>query len=168
MKSRYYGLDPFQEGALTIGCQKLGEILDEMKPLYSQHFAETEKAYLDTEYDPNYPQYIAAEDRGDFVLFTIREGSTLIGYMQYYVYLWGHSQRLLHAKEDAFYILPEHRGRHFAGKVLDYTEHFLRKLGCKYVGMTSKAPVGGADIGPYLETRDYREVAVYYVKELER
>ena len=152
--SKYYGFPPAQHGSLTVGCQKLAEVLDEMTPLYQQHFTETEEQYLDTKYDPNYPQYLAAEERGDFILFTVREGSTLIGYMQYYVYKWGHSKNLLHAKEEAFYILPEHRGRHFAGKVLDFTEH-------------SKHPVGGANIGPYLETRKYREVAVYYVKELE-
>lgn len=166
--SKYYGFPVYQDGDITIGHQRMADVMDEIVPLYAKHFVETEEKYLDTEYEPNYEQYLAAEERGNFVLFTVRKGSTLVGYMQYHIYNWAHSRRLRHAKEDALYVAEEHRGGGLSKKVLDYTEDFLQKLGCAYVGMTSKAPVGSTDIGPYLETRGYRPVAVYYVKELEK
>jgi GNAT superfamily N-acetyltransferase len=79
-----------------------------------------------------------------------------------------HAQGALTAREDAFYLAPELRGGGLAAHILEYAEHFLQKLGCTYVGMTDKSPVGGAPIGGFLERKDYRKVAIYYVKELEK
>jgi GNAT superfamily N-acetyltransferase len=74
----------------------------------------------------------------------------------------------LGAREDAFYLHPDCRGKGYAPKILGYAEHFLRKLGCVYAGMTDKSPVGGAPIGEFLKKQGYGLVAHYYVKELEK
>lgn len=165
---KYFGLPPSSDGRYTIGHQRLADIEEEVRKLHGQHFGETEEGYLRSAFAPDYDRYKASEARGDFVLFTLRESSTLVGYLQYYVFRSMHSAQLMHAKEDAFYIAPEHRGRKLAPAVLRYAEHFLQKLGCRFVGMTSKHPVGGADIRSFLEHEGYREVATYHVKELEK
>lgn len=165
---KYYGGTPFSDGIYTIGHQRLSDIEDEVRKLHDKHFSETEEGYLKSAFAPDYDRYKASEARGDFVLFTLREFSTLAGYLQYYVFRSMHSAELMHAKEDAFFIDPEYRSRGLAPKMLHFAEHFLQKLGCRFVGMTSKHPVGGADIRKFLNREGYREVATYHVKELEK
>ena len=165
---KYYGGTPWSDSRYTVGHQRLADIEEEVRELHEQHFGETEEGYLGAGFEPDYDRYKSSEARGDFVLFTLRDHSTLVGYLQYYVFRSMHSAQLTHAKEDAFYIAPEHRGRKLAPTVLRYAEHFLQKLGCRFVGMTSKHPVGGADIRGFLAHEGYREVATYHVKELEK
>jgi len=168
-KHRYHGLPPQIKGTITVGHEKQHEIVDEIDGLYRLHYEETEKVYLPgSTYDPQFKQYEALEKDGAFVLFTVREYSTLIGYLQYHVYHDMHAQGALGAREDAFYLHPDHRGKGIAPQVLGFAEYFLRKLGCAYAGMTDKSPVGGAPIGGFLEKGGYRKVATYYVKELEK
>ena len=168
MTAKYYGHLPQVLAGYVVGCEKQHEIIPDIDPLYTAHYAETEQGYLpSTQYKPNYAEYKRAEVEGKFVLFTVRKGSTLVGYLQYYVFRDMHAAGALAAREDAFYLAPEHRGAGLSKHILDYAEHFLQKLGCTFVGMTDKSPVGGAPIGSFLKRRDYREVAIYYVKELE-
>lgn len=166
---KYYGQPPRQDGRFTIGHEKQHEIVAEIDVLYRRHYEETEKVYLpDSEYRPNFTSYELLEKAGTFILFTIREYSTIVGYLQYHVYRDMHAQDALTAREDAFYLLPEYRGMGLAKPVLRYAEHFLQKLGCTYTGMTDKSPVGGAPIAGFLESEGYRKVATYFVKELEK
>lgn len=166
---RYYGLPPQTEGEFTIGHERMHEIIPDIEPCYRQHYAETEQVYLpDSEYNPDFANYEALEKQGTFVLFTVRKYSTVVGYLQYHVYRDMHAQGEMSAREDAFYLVPECRGSGIAPKLLAYAEHFLSKLGCTYVGMTDKSPVGGAPIGGFLQKKDYELVAYYYVKKLEK
>ena len=71
------------------------------------------------------------------------------------------------AREDSFFVSKEFRGKKLAPALLAYAEDALRQLGCTKVGMSSKAPVGGPDIGPFLEKCDYKPVAIFYMKDLE-
>jgi GNAT superfamily N-acetyltransferase len=152
---------------VTIGIERFSNMLPEIAPLHEAHYLETEAEYLDTPYEPNYQSYVSMEEDGRFVCFTVRMGWQMVGYLQYYVFRDQHSRRMLQAREDAFYLHPLVRGKKIAPQVLAYAEDALRALGCRYVGMTSKAPVGAPDIGPFLESRSYRPIAVYYVKDLE-
>lgn len=166
--SRYYAFPPLTHEKYVIGHEKQHEMVEEIGELYRQHYAETEQVYLpSTEFDPNYQSYEALENDGSFVLFTVRKYSTLVGYLQYHVYRDMHAQGALTAREDAFYLLPEHRGGGIGKQTVRFAEDCLRQLGCTYAGMTDKSPVGGAPIGPFLESEGYRPIATYYVKELE-
>ena len=165
---RYYGLPPQVDGNYIIGHERQHEIVSDIDPVYRKHYEETEAVYLpNAKFDPAYPSYEALEKAGTFILFTVREGSTLVGYLQYHVYRDMHAQDAMTAREDAFYLLPEHRGSGISPKLLAFAEHFLAKLGCTYVGMTDKSPVGGAPIGGFLQKKGYGLIAHYYVKELE-
>ena len=167
MEAKYIGFPPAVHGDYYIGVQRIENITEEMREIHALHFQETETLYLDEPFNPDYGRYIDAERRNGFVLFTVRHNSTLVGYLQYYVYRDMHASGMFTAKEDAFFLLPEHRGQGLAPKVLDFAEDFLQKLGCRYVGMSDKSPIGGVALGGFLKHRGYRDVAVYYVKELE-
>ena len=158
---------PFIEGDIAIGIEAMSDILDEIAPLHKAHYQETEVAYLDHPYDPDYLRLCSLENDGGYVVFTIRVGQKLAGYVQYHIFRDLHTQGIYVAREDCFYITPEFRGKKLAPKLLNFAEHGLKQLHCAYVGMTSKSPVGGADIRPFLEGRGYRMVAEYYCKKLQ-
>ena len=139
---------------------------EDIRPLHAQHYGETETLYLDAPFNPDYDRYKASEAAGQFVVFTLRDSGQMVGYLQYYVFRDMHAQDMYVAREDAFFVKPEYRGRHLAPRLLTFAEHCLSQLGCKYVGMSNKAPAGGPDIGPFLERRGYKAVATYHVKQL--
>lgn len=167
MSANYYAFDTLEVGTAVIGHEKIGDMEDEIHPLHAQHYEETEAPYLDTPFDPDYERYVASEEAGQFVVFTVRVHGEMVGYIQYYVFRDMHSQGMYTAREDALFLTKDYRGRSLAPALLDYAEHCLGQLGCKYVGMSSKAPSGGPDIGPWLEKNGYAPVATYYVKQLE-
>lgn len=165
---KYIGFPPMLDAdSIAVGIERIEDITDEMRELHAQHYAETETLYLDTPFSPDYARYIALEQAKQFVLFTVRYGVELVGYLQYYVYRDLHTSDVYQAREDAFFITKQHRGRRIAPRLLAFAETCLRQLGCRYVGMSSKGPVGGPDIGPFLEKNGYCPVAIFYSKDLE-
>lgn len=166
---KYIGVPPeFVDGDIAIGIEKLEDIVGEIRPLHEAHYNETEVLYLDHPFNPDYERYTALERDQQFVVFTVRSGWKLVGYLQYYVFRDLHTQGVYQAREDALFLSEQVRGRKLAPKLLAYAEDALRLLGCSYVGMSSKGPVGGPDIGPFLERKGYRPVATFYAKKLER
>ena len=163
----YYGVPPVIQGNFAMGLEHFSDMLDDVRPLHEAHYNETEVEYLDEAFDPDYPAYIDMEQDGRFVCFTVRLGWKMVAYVQYYIFRDLHSKTTLHAREDAIYVTPLARGQKIAPTLLAYAEDALKTLGCSYVGMTSKAPIGAPDSGPFLEKAGYRPIAVYYVKKLE-
>jgi GNAT superfamily N-acetyltransferase len=166
-KAKYYGFPVATHGSAVIGIERMADNWDELTALHRQHYDETETLYAAAPFDPDREGLLAAEDAGRYVVFTTRVAGKLVGYLQYHLFRSLHSRHTLVSKEDAFYLLPEVRGNWLAPRMLTYAEDILVKLGCKYTGMSSKGPVGGPDLGPFLERRGYRPVSVFYSKRLE-
>jgi GNAT superfamily N-acetyltransferase len=166
-RPRYYAVPPVIRGKVAIGLEKFTDMKEEIRPLHAAHYAETETKYQNEDFNPNYEAYYDMEKDGRFVCFTVRLGWQMVAYLQYYVFRDVHTKDVLQAREDAFFVHPLARGNKIAPQLLAYAEDALKVLGCQYAGMTSKAPVGAPDIGPFLEKRGYKPVAVYYVKDLE-
>jgi GNAT superfamily N-acetyltransferase len=163
----YYGFLACPVEGVVYGVEKLADMVDELRVLHTEHYNETETLYLDTPIEADYDRYRASEAVGQFIVFTAREGSTMVGYLQYYVFRSMHSASIQQAREDAFFVTKSRRGTGIAPRLLSYAEDALKQLGCTHVGMSSKAPTGGPDIGPFLEKHGYKPVALYYVKKLE-
>lgn len=152
----------------VLGHEKIRGMQEEICKLHAEHYAETETLYMDEPFDPDYPRYIHAEDAGQFVVFTARRKTgEMIGYLQYYVFRSMHSQKMLQAREDALFLTKDVRGGGLAPTLLEYAEHCLAQLGCTHAGMSSKGPAGGPDLDAWLRRKDYRPVALYYVKKLQ-
>lgn len=164
----YHAFDPLTVDDVVIGHEKLSNMAHELHPLAMQHYNETETAYIDSPCDPDYARYIESEKEGQFVVFTVRLlDEEMIGHLCYYVFRDMHSRGHFTAHEDAWFLTKKHRGGGIASHLLAYAEDCLKQLGCSRVGMSSKAPCGGPDIGPFLERKGYRPVATFYFKQLE-
>lgn len=163
---QYYAFELEEHRGYIIGHERIAEMEKDIRPLHAAHWQETETLYLDTPCDPDYTRYKNSEAAKQFVVFTVRKDGEMVGYIQYYVFRDMHSQHMYTAREDALFLAKEHRGGGLASKLIDYAEHCLKQLGCAYVGMSSKAPAGGPDIGKFLERKGYRPVAMYFSKKL--
>lgn len=163
---KYYGFEVEDYNGAKLGHERIADMVEELRILHAEHFQETETLYLESPFDPDYRRYIWSEKENQFVVFTARRDGKMIGYLQYYIFRDMHSQGMMTAREDAFFFTKAHRGGGTASRLLTYAEHCLKQLGCKYVGMSSKAPAGGPDIGKFLERKGYAPVALYYSKKL--
>lgn len=162
----YHAFTPREVGTSVLGVERLADVADEIHSVYEAHYRETE-AFADDPFNPDYARCQKMEADGQFVLFTVRIFGTIVGYIQYFVFRDMHCQSVYQAKEDAFFLLKEHRGRGLAPALLSYAEYCLPQLGCKYVSMSSKAPMGGSDIDGFLKSQGYEPVAISYAKRLE-
>lgn len=164
----YFGFTPVEYKNYYIGMEKLEGILTELKVLHSNHYDETETLYKEREIDPDYEGYIELEHAGKFVLFTVRDTETgrLVGDLMYYLGQSAHNKSVLMAREDAFYIVKEHRGGQLAKMFLKFAETSLLQLGVGQIGMTDKSPCGGKSLKRLLEPLGYKPVALQYVKEI--
>lgn len=168
MKPKYVAFWPeLLDEHTVIGVERMEHMWDDLTQLLKRHYNETETSYLSEPYDPDVERYKMTEAVGQSVIFTLRIRGLMVGYLMFNVYRGLHSRNTLQAREFAFFIDEPYRGSGYGAKLLTYAEDILKRLGCKHVGMSSKAPVGAPDIGPALEKRGYKPIAVYYVKRLE-
>lgn len=169
---RYFALQPehrvLRRGEYFFGIEKMRDLRDEIAPLHALHWKEVEEGHTPLTFDLAYEKYEAFEDRGQFVLFTVRakEGMPLVGYLMCYMHRANHAQQDLVAREDAMFLHADHRGSGAANAMLDYAEKSLKQLGCKILGLSSRHPAGGTNLSPWLAGRGYKSSAVVFVKEL--
>lgn len=127
----------------TFGVERYADIWDEIYPLFEMHYEEMAKRQKDAgrtvaPLNPNKDAYIAFNDDGRLVLFTVRIDGELVGYSGVYVMPSMHSGELI-AREDAIFVRPDHRNG--IGKKL--TKKILASLGA--AGVKSATMTAAAD-----------------------
>lgn len=165
----YYAFEPEQYNEYTFGVEKLKYILPAIKRNIEKHWQETEVLYRQKNSDPNYASYMALEDEGKVVFYTVRHNvnKELVGHIVFYIYESMHSIGVMEAREDAFFLQKAHRGGKLASKLYDYAESTFKELGVSQISMTSKAPAGGPNIDTFLRRKGFKPVATSYFKTLE-
>ena len=165
---KYYGFQPSEYKEFYSGLEKLEDIVSQIKKLHAEHYEETETLYKVRPLDPDYDRYIDLEQKGVFVLFTVRVAETglLIGDLMYYLGQSMHNKGIILAREDAFFLTKAHRGGQLAKTFLKFAEACLLELGAGQIGMTDKSPCGGKSLKHLLEPLGYQPVAIQYVKEI--
>lgn len=173
MIPRYYAV-PTQtaliagRGLYVFGIEKMPDVKDEIAPLHRLHWDEVERGHTPLEMDVAYDKYAAFEDRGQFILFTVRAEPKLdlVGYFMCYMHRANHAQQELVAREDALFIVKEHRGGGLANHLLTYVEQTLKGFNCKTLSTSSRHYAGGTNLTNWLVGRGYKPSAVVFVKEL--
>lgn len=143
------------------------ESIEDIRPLHAAHYAETEVKYKHHTVGVNYAHMAACDEAGTMRCFGARlvDTNQLVAYLFVYISPSAHDSSLS-AVEDAYFIMPEYRGSGLARRLLQYSEKRLKELGVDYFFMSSKAPVGGPNIGMFLETEGFKATAVMYTKVL--
>lgn len=145
----------------------IADSVEEVRPLHAAHYAETETKYKKHQVAVKYDHYVACEKAGTLQVFGARLAATqqLVAYLFVYVSPSAHDSSMV-ATEDMYFILPEHRGSGLARRLLQYSKARLKELGVDYFFMTSKKPVGGPNIGMFLESEGFKAVAISFMVEL--
>ena len=163
----YYGFDTQQHRNFFFGLEHIQKIQPEISRMFTAHWEETETLYIDRQLKPDWEMFYWMEANRRLLLFTVRDhNQRLVGNAMYFL---GHSTHIagtLQAREDTFYLAKDARGMGIAPKFLKYVEKCLKELKVVYMGMSDKSPVGGKSLQPLMEGLGFKQIAVFYQKDL--
>jgi len=146
----------------SIQAERFTSVLPELESLHAAQWSETEKARLGVAMDPNYTYMAEQERAGQLIQFTARDSATweLVGNMRVYLYRDLHAKQLT-AKEDTFYVLPEHRGGFLAVRLWQFAEKSVVSVGVREVRFSSKLVNKADRMARYLK---YTPVGTEFIK----
>lgn len=124
----------------AVELSKIDATLDELMPLYRQHYAEM-SARLESigvkqsPFKPRVEAYSKASNEGWLLTFVLRHDDRAVGYCNVYVTQDMHNGDLI-AQEDTIYVVPEHRNG--AGRMLAREVHAeLKRRGVLRLNITT-------------------------------
>lgn len=94
--------------------------------------------FKDISLEVDWPAYEDAERRGKFRLFTVRDGSHVIGYAAYFVNYNPHYMRSYQAVQDVLYLAPAFRKASIGSHLVAYADMMLRSEGVQVTYHHSK------------------------------
>ena len=130
-----------------------------LEPLYRRHYAEMRErmAGLGVEtsaYNPRLDEYVRASRGGYLLTFVLESDGTPVGYCNAYITNDMHNRDLI-AREDAIYVVPEHR--HGAGRMLVGEVHKeLKARGVLRIDITTSTDLR---VAKWLERQGYKHTA---------
>lgn len=130
-------IPPQEYDGAVFHVARMRDILSELIPLHQKHWEETEGYRHGLELNPDYDRMMYMEDRGQFLVFTLRQDGMLVGNCMMYLIQNTHTQTWT-AEEDTIYILPEYRRGRLGVHFVQYAETILRCMGVAEVKLTVK------------------------------
>ena len=124
--------------AITMGT--IDSTLDELMPLYRQHYAEmmdrlASVGVQQSPFNPRVEAYSKASNEGWLLTFVLRNDDQAVGYCNVYVTEDMHCRDLI-AQEDTIYVTPEHRNG--SGRMLARHVHEeLKRRGVRRLSITT-------------------------------
>ena len=120
--------------AITIQKESFTEIMDELPPIFEEHWLEVAMDHKFIELDPDWQRYMQMEAQGMLHMMTVRDEGILVGYFVNIVLTHLHYRKSLTAFSDILYLLPDYRtsgkGLSSTGyRLLRATEKMLKGLG---------------------------------------
>lgn len=123
---------------ITFHVESLTEHLEEMKPLFPEHFEELALNKDKVPLDPQYDIYLERDKRGEVLFVAGRELGGLIGYFVGFVAPGLHYRTCLTLTMDIFYIHPEYRGRDAGFRLFKTVEAEAKRRGVQRMFAGSK------------------------------
>lgn len=121
----------FQEEALV-------DCLEEMKPLFEDHWDEIAIHKDKIKLSPDYDQYLRLDCIGILHTVTARDDDKIIGYFITFVMPNLHYKDNLFANNDILFIHPDYRKGSVGYKMIKYALGSLRELGVDVIQMHEK------------------------------
>lgn len=148
---------------IEIKEEKLGDFLEEMKPLLLLHWEEVAAFKDSIVFDPNYDLYFEIEKAGGLHCVTVRDDGRLVGYFLSLVHQHLHYQGSKWAINDVLFIHPDHRHGSLAMDMFKFAESKLRDMGCDVMSIHMKTY---ARFDRLVERLGYENVEAIYAKQL--
>lgn len=144
---------------ITAHVESLTERLDEMKPLFPQHWEELALNKEQVPLDPQYEIYLERDRRGEVLLVVLRDAGRLVGYFVGFVAPGMHYRTCLTCTMDIFYVWPEARGQGGGWILFKAVEAELKRRGVQRLFVGSKCH---KDASWLFEKLGYIEVERYF------
>ena len=147
---------------ITAQIENYTDTIEEMKPLYVDHWKELGTNRDKVPLAPQYDNYLTLDRAGSILLATLRDDGNLVGYFVGFVSAGMHYETSLGLVMDIFWIKPEARNKDFgAVKLFRCAEKEARRLGVERMMFGSKAK---QDAGRLFEYLGMEKADVYYTK----
>lgn len=145
---------------ITWNVEKLCDRLEEMKPLFPEHWAELALDQDKVPLDPQYDIYLERDRRGEVLFIAGRSNGGLIGYFVGFIAPGLHYKTCLTLTMDIFWVHPEYRGRQ-GKKLFAAVETEAKRRGVQRMFIGSKLH---KDASWLFEALGFMEVERYYSK----
>ena len=113
----------------TYQVEKMGDVIEEMKPLFELHYKEIALNKDVIALNPDYDRYLALEELGMLHIVTVRDEGVLIAYYVSFVHANIHYRDHVFAANDILYVDEAYRGSTVAYRMISFAEKELKKLG---------------------------------------
>lgn len=158
-----HGISVDKHWGYSLSVERIEDALNEIKPLHSAHWEETEAYRHSIPLKADYEYMINAERAGRFLLFTLREpDGELVGNCMMYLTRSTHTRQWI-AEEDTIFIRKDHRKGRLGIKLIRYVETVLRSLGITEIRVTVKTVNRAGDL---LQALGYKHTANQLTKVL--
>lgn len=122
----------------VVASERFVDFFQEMVPLNIDHYHEVAMYKDHIQLRPDYDQYIELDKIGLLACFTVRVDGELVGYNIFFVRNHIHYIDNKFACNDVLFLKPEYRGGVVAKDLMDFSEEFLRAIGCDVMSMHMK------------------------------
>ncbi len=116
---------------ITCSIEALEDCLEEMKPLFPQHWEEIAIFKDKMPLSPQYELYYAREAIGELIMPILRKDGEIIGYWPTFIAPGLHYRTTLTGTTDILWIKPEHRGDGSGKLMWDTLRTELKRRGVK-------------------------------------
>jgi GNAT superfamily N-acetyltransferase len=144
---------------ITFHVESLTERLEELKPLFPEHFRELALNQDEVPLDPQYDIYLQRDARGEVLFVAGRELGQLIGYFVGFVAPGLHYRTCLTLTMDIFYVHPDYRHQGAGFRLFKTVEAEAKRRGAQRMFVGSKLH---RDASWLFERLGYEEVERYY------
>jgi hypothetical protein len=118
---------------LTIKCEKLKEVLPEIKELLQEHYEELTLNKGHIKLKPVWNQYFDMENTEKFFAIIARMDGVVVGYSGFILDKHLHYEDILVAANDVLFLKKEHRLGMTGIKLLKFSEKFMSDMGANRI-----------------------------------
>lgn len=123
---------------ITFCMESLTERLEELKPMFPEHWKELALDQDKVPLDPQFDIYLERDRRGEVLFIAARESGELVGYFVGFVAPGLHYRTCLTLTMDIFWIHPSHRKRGAGVRLFKVVEAEAIRRGVKRMFVGSK------------------------------
>ena len=137
------------------------EVIEEMKPLFDQHWEEIAIHQDKIKLNPDYSRYEELDSTGMLHIVTARDEGKLVGYFISFLEYHLHYKDHIFASNDICFLLPEYRHAEAGIGLFQYAERNLKDIGVSVIMIHMKTH---APFDTLCEVLEYENVERTYSK----
>lgn len=123
---------------ITYQEEQFGDFYEEAKPIFATYYKDLIPEHS-LPFDPNYDQYLEAQDRGNLMCLTCRCNGQVVGFVAFFIVPYLYSRRERIAIEDLYYLADPYRKGATGIRLLKEAEKVLKSYGVGIINVVCKA-----------------------------